>query len=203
MFGSILSGIPWSRVIGSTVTIQNQTQVVFSIVALVTIICLFLTIFGVKDNVAKPESKLGYYMSLHMWLTFLYTITSATVLLMQCTSLVFVGTVVYGGAQSCPVDSECYHNYVAGVRVGCFGLALAGATNIVFSLSLNWITKYLKLKTIYLIVLTVSTIAMAAIYVQLSPTTTCVDTWNVLWPILRINEYTISNDPHIQGKLIA
>ena len=192
LVGDLLGGIPWSRIFGNTVTIQNQTQIVFTSIALMTIVCMFLTIFSVKEKVVQSEEVLEscsgeliiilkqhwcfkwiagpyfdiiqflYYMSFHMWLTFLYTITSAAVYQSYAVYFtVFMATVVYGGAQSCPVDSECYQNYVTGVRVGCLGLALADATNILFSLSLNWITKRLKLKTVYLIVLTVFTIATA------------------------------------------
>ena len=114
LLGDLLGGIPCS---GISVTIQNQTQIAFSSIALMTVVCMFLTVHRVKVKVAKPEEILEsfsrepktikqhwcfkwiigpyfniiqflYYMSTHMWLTFLYTITGAVLCInaMQCTS---------------------------------------------------------------------------------------------------------------------
>ena len=95
-----------------------------------------------------------------MWFTFLYVVLSIAAL--DSFAIYFtnyMGTVVYGGNQLSPIESVSYQNYITGVRVGCLSLALGAGVNIPFALSLDCITKFVKLKTVFLLVLTILTIA--------------------------------------------
>ena len=76
-----------------------------------------------------------YNMSYHMWMLWLMLFFGDYVLANFNNFFTeFVGTIVYDGNPSSPVDSESYHLYTEGLRMGSWGLAIASFCNAVFSL---------------------------------------------------------------------
>ena len=98
-------------------------------------------------------------MSYHMWLLWIMSFVSFFALIFFNSYLtLFVGTVVYNGDPDAPKNSDSYRRYVEGVHIGSWVLALAAIGNFVFSLLLSYITKFIDIKTIYLVVTTLYTI---------------------------------------------
>lgn len=258
--GFILGGIDWLSVIHLKISITHQSQVVFGIVALITLLCMFVNVCSVKEIPFKPNqaddeapltaaeniretsfnedgsdelgtdpeledecdrytsddsgvvrsltnrdrSKLNngsknqkgnnrkcpkkshkkgccccsfsllnelklsfvqiiefmYHMSGYMWLLVLFTFLVAIVNAFENFFTVFVGRGVYGGFEGAPPGSASLLRYNVGVRVGSLGLAIAAASDVVTSIVLSYVTKVIRLKTVFVWILTLFVISM-------------------------------------------
>lgn len=81
----------------------------------------------------------------------------------------FFGTVIYKGDSTADIASKEYGLYSKGVRMGSLALAIStqAVAGGILSLSLNYITKWIKLKTVFLCTLTafvVSTFLMTMLH---------------------------------------
>ena len=95
-----------------------------------------------------------YFMSYHMWLLWLITLLSfvaSFAFIYSFTS--FVGTVIYGGDPLAPEDSYSYQQYTKGLRIGSIGLIISTIACSILSIGLDYITRWIRLKTIFLIII--------------------------------------------------
>ena len=114
-----------------------------------------------SDKICKTfaESTIGvlkfaYYMSYDMWFLWLMTAFAfASDFSFTYGFTTFVGLAVYDGDSSSPEGSVSYDLYTKGVRMGSLGLAIATVCCSVMSLVLDYITRWIRLKTVLLITL--------------------------------------------------
>ena len=246
--GFILGGIDWLTVIQRKVSITHQCQVVFGIIAAITLLCMFVNICSVKETPFRPKdsenmlsvaergretsfnedgsddrpspelvdecdrydysedsgvahgeltpsdsihggSKMKrshdksrrccsstcisdfkrsfmqilefvYHISGYMWLLLLFTFLVAIVNAFENFFTLFVGRGVFGGVEDAPIGSDSLMRYNIGVRVGSWGLAIAAASDVVTSLVLSPITRVVRLKTVFMLILTLFVISM-------------------------------------------
>ena len=98
--------------------------------------------------------KFAYYMSYNMWFLWLMNaLALAADFAFTFSFSTFIGLAVYDGDSSSPEDSEPYKLYTKGVRMGSLGLAIATVCCSVMSLVLDYITRWIRLKTVLLITL--------------------------------------------------
>ena len=98
--------------------------------------------------------KFAYYMSYNMWLLWLLVVFGlAADFAFVYGFTTFVGVAVYKGDPSSPEDSASYKLYTKGVRMGSLGLAIATVCCSVTSPILDYIARWIRLKTIVLITL--------------------------------------------------
>ena len=208
-----LGAVDWSVVVGTSISIEHQSQIVFGLTSVVFIVAMICTILSVKeqnpsileahikstatsvpeeettfdekrsedaeslekqplvsdkpknkclpgsDKICKTfaESTIGvlkfaYYMSYDIWFVWLmsaFAFASDFSFVYGFTT--FVGLAVYEGDSSSPEGSESYDLYTKGVRMGSLGLAIATVCCSVMSLVLDYITRWIRLKTVLLI----------------------------------------------------
>ena len=116
--------------------------------------CSLVYVLRVFKNSVIDTVSFIYYMSFHMWLVWfaiLFGFFSEFSFVYGFTT--FVGTVVYGGNSEADQDSEDYELYAEGVRMGSLALALSAIASAALSLCLDYITKWIRLKTIFLFIL--------------------------------------------------
>ena len=102
--------------------------------------------------------QFGYCMSRHMWILALtFTMAYAADFAFVYSFTTFVGTVVYDGDANAPVDSDTYKDYMSGVRMGSFGLAIGSGVNIIASFVFEKFLKYISIKTLLLHVIALFT----------------------------------------------
>ena len=96
--------------------------------------------------------KFAYHMSYSMWFLWLMSaLAMAADFSFTFSFSTFVGLAVYEGDSSSPEGSESYDLYTKGVRMGSLGLAIATVCCSVMSLVLDYITRWIRLKTVLLI----------------------------------------------------
>ena len=64
----------------------------------------------------------------------------------------FVGESIYRGDPHAPQDTEAYQNYVEGVRMGSWGLAIGGVLLSILSVFQNKLADWMGLKALYIAV---------------------------------------------------
>ena len=182
--GYILSGIDWSSIFNKehakdASTVIVQAQFIFSIAAVMILVCLVATLCSIKEknpdssscikscpcaqspkNIVKDflkatfESlKFAWHMSKHMWLlsvVMLFGFLSLFTFLFFFTS--FVGGAVFGGVSSAPKDSDAYQLYAEGVRKGSWALAVGAGFLAISSLFMDHIAKIIGLRVMFLTV---------------------------------------------------
>ena len=254
--GFVLGGIDWLSVIHRKVSITHQCQVVFGIIAVVTLLCMFVNICSVKETPFRPKrdsdcetmltvaergretsfnedgsddrpspemvdecdrydiskdsgvaheeltpsdsihggTKMNrshekscrccsftcisdfkrstmqilefiYHMSGYMWLLILFTFLVAVVNAFENFFTLFVGRGVFAGIEDAPLGSDALMRYNIGVRVGSWGLAIAAASDVITSLVLSPITRVIRLKTVFMLILTLFVISMVVMMV--------------------------------------
>ena len=95
--------------------------------------------------------KFAYYMSYNMWLLWLMVVFGlAADFAFIYGFTTFVGVAVYEGDPSSPEESESYKLYTKGVRMGSLGLAIATVCCSLISPILDYIARWIRLKTIVL-----------------------------------------------------
>ena len=95
-----------------------------------------------------------WYMSYHMWLLWLVTFLSFVAEFCYAyTFTSFVGTVIYRGDPLAPEDSYSYQQYTKGVRIGSIGLIISSIVCSLLSIGLDYVTRWIRLKTIFLIII--------------------------------------------------
>lgn len=118
---------------------------------------------SLTDSVKKAfvESvEFLYYMSGYMWLLLLFTFLVSVLNAYENFFTVFVGRGVYHGDAVAPEGSMSLLRYNTGVRIGSWGLAIAAASDVATSLSLNHVTRFFRLKTVFLLILVLCTLSM-------------------------------------------
>ena len=106
--------------------------------------------------------KFAYYMSYNMWLLCLmlmFALAADFAFVYGFTT--FVGVAVYEGDPSSPEDSLSYQSYTKGVRMGSLGLAIATLCASLISPVLDYITRWIRLKTVFLIILALFVCALS------------------------------------------
>ena len=112
--------------------------------------CDILEMF--KDSLTELVS-FTYHMSYHMWLVWLMTLTAFVGEFTYALGFTtFVGTVIYKGDPQANPDSQLYSLYTQGVRMGSLALTISSIVSAVLSLCLDYITKWIRLKTLYLFI---------------------------------------------------
>ena len=105
--------------------------------------------------------KFAYYMSYSMWsLWFMVMFALAGDFAFTYGFTTFVGVAVYEGDPSSSEDSLPYQSYAKGVRMGSLGLVIAMVFCSAVSLVLDYITRWVRLKTVLLISLAVFVCAL-------------------------------------------
>ncbi len=98
--------------------------------------------------------KFIYYMSFNMWILCFVTLFGyfgeGSFVLGFTT---FVGTVVYDGDPEASQGSIEYEDYACGVRMGSLALGISTIVGWFLSVTLNYITKWIRLKTVFVVVL--------------------------------------------------
>ena len=95
-----------------------------------------------------------YYMSHQMWLLWFVTLLSFVAEFCYAyTFTSFVGTVIYEGDPLAPEDSYSYQQYTKGLRIGSVGLIISTIACSILSIGLDYITRWIRLKTIFLIII--------------------------------------------------
>ena len=110
--------------------------------------------------------KFAYYMSYDMWfLWFMSALAIAADFSFTFSLSTFVGVAVYKGNSSSPEDSLSYQLYTKGVRMGSLGLAIATVfcAVISFILSLDSVSRWIRLKTILLITIAIFVCALCSL----------------------------------------
>ena len=95
-----------------------------------------------------------YYMSYDMWLLLLITLVGYLgefSFIFGFTT--FVGTIIYEGDPEADQESVEYELYAKGVRMGSLALGISTVVGGLVSLSLDYITKWIRLKTVFLLIL--------------------------------------------------
>ena len=106
--------------------------------------------------------KFAYYMSYSMWfLCFMVMFAFAADFAFVYGFTTFVGVAVYEGDPSSPEDSLSYQSYTKGVRMGSLGLAIATLCASLISPVLDYITRWIRLKTVFLIILALFVCALS------------------------------------------
>lgn len=110
----------------------------------------------------KDIFKFVYVMSHQMWLIWLMVYFGFYVLAVYNNFFtVFMGTVVYGGDPHADVGSDTYERYAKGVRIGSWGLALSAILNAILSLVFSRVTRWVSLKTLFLVIAAYFTVCMS------------------------------------------
>ena len=106
--------------------------------------------------------KFVYAMSHQMWLIWLMVYFGFYVLAVYNNFFTeFMGTVVYGGDPHADVGSDTYERYAKGVRIGSWSLALSAILNAILSLVFSGFTRWMSLKTLFLVIAAYFTICMS------------------------------------------
>ena len=179
--GYSLCGLRWSYVLGlnNTLSIPHQVSIVFRIVAVVTLICVLVTISSVGEKSTKFKNLVFHsrsgcnwspfdclkrfatsfvdiyrftsHMSCHMWLVCLWMLlASLGMFSFDYFFTTFMGEVVYQGDSQASASSGLYHKYSDGVRMGSWALALAAFISVILALLLDSITRLIRLKTVFI-----------------------------------------------------
>ncbi|XP_019857518.1 PREDICTED: solute carrier family 45 member 4-like isoform X2 [Amphimedon queenslandica] len=139
--------------------------------------------------------RFAYYMSYNMWLLWLMVVFGlAADFAFVYGFTTFVGVAVYEGDPSSPEDSASYKLYTKGVRMGSLGLAIATVCCSIMSPIMDYIARWIRLKTIVLITL-------AAFVCALSLLTYCRELYQKADMLFR-KEWT-RRPPMIEGIAVA
>lgn len=107
--------------------------------------------FTLLKNSVIENVRFCYYMSHHLWiLSFTFIMAIAADFAFVYSFTIFFGMVVYGGDSKAPVDSDLYKRYTQGVRMGSLGLAIGNGMNVIVSLILEKLVKYVSIKSLFL-----------------------------------------------------
>ena len=109
--------------------------------------------------------KFAYHMSWHMWVLCTWMIlASLGMFSFDYFFTVFMGEVVFQGNSQAPEFNASYQQYADGVRVGSWGLAIAAFISVLVALSLDFITRCVRLKTVFIFFLSVFVVCCGLLY---------------------------------------
>ena len=165
--GFVASGFDWARIFGREVTVVNQAQVVFGMVAIGTLVAMVVTVCSVREPPRKNLDSAGRcgvwksvrdtflfisLMSDKMWTLWLASLFGFIAIWAFLFFTTFVGEVVYGGVSSSSTDTADYQLYAYGVRVASLGLLLGCGLASLSSVLTEKLANQIGLKLLFLII---------------------------------------------------
>ena len=176
--GFTVSALDWADILNRDINIINEAQGACVITVALTVVC---TMFGLcsftekysKDQERKDDdtchsticilsniikinyeiAKFIWHLSKEMWiLCFAVFLAFCANFSFQYFFTIFVGESIYGGDPHAPQDTEAYQNYMEGVRMGSWGLAIGGVLLSIVSVFQNKLADWMGLKALYIVV---------------------------------------------------